>query len=844
MSGPDPHLISPPVTATSPVPVLVRWRMRSTGDSTGQITAMMPGGARPSAGFKVNPDGAWHDYAVRLPALGAGTRLRIDPSGAPGTLALQGIDVQPIAGFLLPTSSPVPVRGQGRGAAEDLRAGRLGFSQGGERFGDYRVLVDGQLMATGWPAERIGYLSGDRPRWIQAGAARPRVTRAGSTMTIEASLRDAEGGTWTLTRRLRPGADPGVLELDLEIRCSEPRDLIHVPWITLLAGLDTFGTRKHQALLPGVEYLGDEPSSSEADLAPPWNDRLAPHPSKLTIPLLAIQDSGRFLALAWRPSQAVSPVFDSPDRVFGTAAHLMALSGPAVGPLRPENALVAHAPLRLEADRPLRVSARIMAGKAPSVVGALRLWARDHPWAEPTPEPPPIQATLGLLTRGWLDSPIHADGTWEHALGFGHKPSAQATVYLEWLARFAEDPALGERLTTGIQRGRERLGAKANPSARLGETLAPALHGPRRLDGALLGMLRNARRQAGAFGPSGRLDYTPEPGKPDYGRTHFESHANGYGARKLVAILASAAITGDPDLRRSALDLLERQDAQYRHDVPRGAQTWEIPLHTPDILAAALLTHAFVLGYELSGDRRHLEAAVEWAWSGLSFVYLTPPTQRAIGLYATIPVLGATDWDRLNWIGRPVQWCGLVYADALLKLHRHDSSAPWRKIARGIIATGLAMVYPQGSGPLTGLLPDYLDLADQKRSRLSLQPRGIQHNIAELYGLPRIEDRLADPGLGLVIHAAGTLRGLDREAGTGTVEIPVIPWFEGPSWVLVSGAVDGLGDIRVCDLRTNDEPAACRRPEIKRLKAPLRALAVRIEGPSRLRLGRTEAAAP
>jgi hypothetical protein len=57
MSGPDPHLISPPVTATSPVPVLVRWRMRSTGDSTGQITAMMPGGARPSAGFKVNPQG-------------------------------------------------------------------------------------------------------------------------------------------------------------------------------------------------------------------------------------------------------------------------------------------------------------------------------------------------------------------------------------------------------------------------------------------------------------------------------------------------------------------------------------------------------------------------------------------------------------------------------------------------------------------------------------------------------------------------------------------------------------------------------------------------------------------
>jgi hypothetical protein len=62
------------------------------------------------------------------------------------------------------------------------------------------------------------------------------------------------------------------------------------------------------------------------------------------------------------------------------------------------------------------------------------------------------------------------------------------------------------------------------------------------------------------------------------------------------------------------------------------------------------------------------------------FVYLVNPTAAqssgAVGPYATIPVLGATNWQAPNWIGLPVEWCGLVYADSLARLARLAPKGP------------------------------------------------------------------------------------------------------------------------------------------------------------------------
>ena len=838
MTGPDPHVTSPLIRQASPVPVRVRFRMRSTGDGAGRVIAIAPDGSRQAVDVRVRHDGRWHEHALRLPPMVAGSRLRIDPSQAPGTLEIAQLDIQPLAGFRFPTESPVPVGGPPSGPRSEVGSGELVFSQGAGRFGDYRIRVGGQQMAASWPAERIGYLAGDEPRWLLLGDARPRITRLEAGLRIAVRLRDGDGGTWTVRRDLTPGKVPGTLDLRVEVRCDHERAILHLPWLTLLAGLDGFGTRKHQALLAGVEYLADEPSSSEADLAPPWNDRLAPHPAKLTIPLMALEHGGRFMALAWQPSGAVSPVFDSPDRVFLTRSHLMALSGPAVGPHRAENALVAHTPIRLAAGEPLRLEARILGGHSPSVTGAVRLWARDFRWPEAATPGLDAEAAIRLMALGWLDSAAHRDGTWEHALGRGHQPHPPAQVYLDWLAQLTEEPTLRERLVRAMQRARERLPNPRALPAQIGETGIPALTGPfDRIPARLAHTAKAAERRLSELGADGLRRYQREPGALDYGRTHFADHANGYGAHELARILAAAALTGDEALRQRALDLLDRQDAAYRHGVPRGAQTWEVPLHTPDILAAARLIHAFVLGHEISGERRYLEAAVDWAWSGLPFVYLVPPGPGPIGAYATTPVLGASHWDAVNWIGKPVQWCGLVYADALLQLAPYDDSAPWGHIARGIIAAGLAMTHPEGSGPLVGLLPDFFRLEDQYRDPFSIIPSRVQHNLAELYGLPRIEHRRALPDAGLVVHAPGTIEGLFGRDHGAAFEIRIRPWSRRESLVVVSGPATSGREIRHCPAGPDAHTAACG--PARELSVPMtpNARAVYIRGPTRILLG-------
>jgi len=154
-----------------------------------------------------------------------------------------------------------------------------------------------------------------------------------------------------------------------------------------------------------------------------------------------------------------------------------------------------------------------------------------------------------------------------------------------------------------------------------------------------------------------------------------------------------------------------------RFDVPRGAQVWEVPLHTPDQLASAYAVWACVRGFELTGNRQYLRDARQWALSGVPFVYLW--SRYPVMLYATPPVFGATHWT-FNWIGLPVQWVGGVYAYALAMLAPYDSTLDWNHLAQGILTTAEQMQYPDG--PYAGLLPDSFSLADQERHPSRINP--------------------------------------------------------------------------------------------------------------------------
>jgi len=271
----------------------------------------------------------------------------------------------------------------------------------------------------------------------------------------------------------------------------------------------------------------------------------------------------------------------------------------------------------------------------------------------------------------------------------------------------------------------------------------------------------------------------------DYSRTHFAKHANGFSGRDMVRILEGAALSADKELIDNALALLDKQTALYADTVPRGAQTWEIPLHTPDILASAHMVKSYTLGYIISGKDEYLEQVRYWAWTGVLFVYLYSPTQETVGPYATIPVLGATNWKAPVWVGRPVQWCGLANASALHLLSEYDPTGPWEKIAKGITAAGLQMSWPLKDEKRQGLLPDFFDLKAQLAAGPAINPGTVQSHLAELFGKGKIYDVKKLAHCDWFIHAPCAISDIHEDENL--VTFVADGWGDKPYYVLISG---------------------------------------------------------
>ena len=275
-----------------------------------------------------------------------------------------------------------------------------------------------------------------------------------------------------------------------------------------------------------------------------------------------------------------------------------------------------------------------------------------------------FDAAANLLAHGWLDSQINHDGLFRHAVwgnNFPPVPAADAAMFIDWLGNHTKDEKLCERLNGAKNQALRKIPSGQAFSSSVGHVhlpTAPFIFGRtyefvQRRRSEALSLLRN-------FDEVGVKLY--KPGKADYSRTHFAKHANGLSGRDMVSILEGAALSGDKELINNALILLDKQTVLYTDTVPRGAQTWEVPLHTPDILASANMVKAYTFGYIISGDEKYLEQARYWAWTGVPFVYIYPPTSGKVGAYSTIAVLGATNWRAPLWLWRPVQCAGLFIA--------------------------------------------------------------------------------------------------------------------------------------------------------------------------------------
>ncbi len=209
----------------------------------------------------------------------------------------------------------------------------------------------------------------------------------------------------------------------------------------------------------------------------------------------------------------------------------------------------------------------------------------------------------------------------------------------------------------------------------------------------------------------------------------------GIRARNAYEILRYARISGDWQAYREGVKTLEFMG---RFRVPRAAQVWEVPVHSPDILAAADAIEAYLEAYRFSGDKRWLAEARRWARAGLPFVYVWNDTRYPWMRYGSIPVFGAS-WSKWSWFGNIVQWNGLRYAYALLKMETFAPSTEgmrrrydWRRIAVGI--THSAMYQQAVEGENAALWPDSYHTVTGKRAAWDFAPRPIPKNVYSLIG--------------------------------------------------------------------------------------------------------------
>lgn len=520
--------------------------------------------------------------------------------------------------------------------------------------------------------------------------------------------------------------------------------------VALHPGETGFTSLKDEALLPGLEWLvSGENSSNTLDISPPSNTRNSPHPIKVTIPVMSVRYLDSLVAMLWDPYYAwdgthspLSLQFASPNWVEDQNNHLFELFVPTVPEWVRENSDEAYEPYKLERGKQLSISFRVYAAKSSTILDAVQEWVRTYGLPEPV-FPRELEEGLTLSMKAYLTSLWVPEKGWRavDAPSMWDAEPYSGLSLLLFLARLTEkDPTFKAKLIARFNES-VQLALDTRGSAYLagGEGWQLSFH-IGYLEEALTNLRNYMNSLISSQGADGEWGYQPQWEMDKAGLREV-----GITATHASEILRWARISGDGNALSAGLKALS---AMERYIVPRGAQTWEIPLHSPDVFASAKALEACLEAYIATGDQKHLERAKYWALTGLPFIYPWYAHNKSAMLYASIPVYGASNggWA---WIGRPVQWCGLAYAHHLLRLSEYDDSFPWRTLGEGILSSGMRQQVT--SGNLIGTFPDSLDLAVDAEYGPYLNPELIVKCTLFLLGL--------DPDLNSVIlrHPSGNI---------------------------------------------------------------------------------------
>lgn len=553
---------------------------------------------------------------------------------------------------------------------------------------------------------------------------------------------DSDGVKWSLQVQLILTEDSKRIKTSYQLSVDEQRELLAFRGVELYAGHKSSREKKTAALFPGLEFLeGDEPSSSTRDAAPPINNRLAPHPYKITVPILAVEIHKSLVGIVWNPLQSwdgekqnLSAVFASPNSVHHERNHLIGVFLPTIPEWVKENTLIAENVYGMTPDRPIEIECEIIADNNATILDAVPHWTSAYGIPKQLDPPRDDKEQILLSRHGFM----HA--VWDeekresrHCVDWAshNEPGFATLLWYDYL--ITKEDSVKERVKeiaekTIADSGAGGLASRGSCHILSGEF--PFYYG--HLDAALGYYEAEVQSIIESQADNGTWGFQPNSEKRQtLGKTG--DVVLGTCAANTLKLLKHARITGNKVSLEAGKKALSYMD---RFMVPRGAQGWECPLYEPDILAAAHALGAYVEAHAVTGNKTYLKRAEYWANAGLPFLYHWHLPDRPGMQYASIPVFGTTFYTH-SWFGVPVQWNGLVYAYYLQQLNQHTEDDKWRQIAEGITIS--AMYQQWTDGELKGTYPDgYYGFCTEGKGP-HLNPEDIMVNVYSLRGL--------DPGI-------------------------------------------------------------------------------------------------
>ena len=814
LDGPDPYFSGPPRDYPPGVPLThedPRCGPRPGACSRSSTSGRARGPSRGSSVRVGVKKGAWQERTVFLPPLGPGFRLRLDPPGTRGVCLIESIRFEPrlviaepdVADADVPALPPTrPVVAAGPLALRQHPAEFGGFTVRRQRpAGRDRSQPAADRLPRGRGAPSAGSTSAKLakvPRTSRFAEAVDGRGRRSQTPTA------ATGGCRQTFRPPGPGGD--------RRRPPRPGRRAREPWSSCrfrgAAGARLVRHAQGQGLFAGVEYLENEPSSSTADLDEQAGaEREVPDSARITFPLMAIQAHGDYVGLIWEPvARGRGPVRlarpDARRRRAPAGADRPGGERDEPGERRAVARSSRWNSTRASRSRPGRRSSAARARAcSPRCGSTSRL---EVPPARPKIARPPglYQPGRGGLARladprgprfrhavgGELPGPAGGrrrldDGAARRALrpirpwpsGSGRRPPAPrprcrsrrcstprwatcATPSRRWCWASDSSPA-SQAVVVGLDQARAMARGLARAVRARRVDPLPAAPGRHRLrPDALLRRGERADRRAGR--PPARGGRVR--GRPGDGR-------------------GGAAAVANP------------QTAVPGRRPPRGPDLGDPAAHARH---PGLGLPGQGLRPGLRADRRSRPARGR-AVLGLDRRAVRLPGESragpgAVGPFATIPVLGATNWVAPNWIGLPVQWCGLVYAEAAL---RPGAARPGRPVEgrwpRGSRPRASSQTYPLDH-PHRGLLPDSFNLAEQSRNPADINPGTLQPPALRLLAGERgvAYTFRALRNSGLWIHVPGTVH-VDED-GEKRASFTIWPWSPRHSYAVIHGVRPGV----------------------------------------------------